>query len=105
MSRSRERRLGDYPRQSVARTLLVRRLRISARTAQKLREEHELEPDDVRAKIENVGNLPFSWDVDPNRGLRAYVYTAIGDEPVLVVLYPAIDEGADVWNLGSAYRV
>ena len=83
----------------------MQELRISARTAEKLRDKHDLEPEAIRASIENVGRLPFSWDYGEERGLRALVWTVVHDDSCLVVLYPAIGEDATVWNLGSAYRV
>jgi hypothetical protein len=89
----------------VARTLEVEELRISRRTADKLWNEHDLHPDQVRAAVEGVGRLPFRWHHHPKRGLRAMILTAIEDQAVLVVLYPAIGEAGTVWNLGSAYPV
>ena len=83
----------------------VRELRISARTADKLREKHDLAAEEVREAVEGVGGLQFRWDDHPERGLRAILVTAVGARAVQVVLYPALDEPADVWNLGSAYPV
>jgi hypothetical protein len=88
----------------MARTLIVSRLHISERVATKLRDVHDLEAEDVRAQIEGVGRLPFSWDNCPNRGLRALVWTAVDDDAVLAVLYPARSGSAEEWHLGSAYR-
>lgn len=86
-------------------TLEVRELRISARTADKLREKHDLDAEEVQESVEGVGGLPFRWHNHPERGLRAILVVAVGDQAVQVVLYPAEGEAADVWNLGSAYPV
>lgn len=83
----------------------VGKLNISPRTADKLREKHDLDADEVRAAVEGVGGLPFRWDNHPERGLRAILVVAVRDQAVQVVLYPAVGEAADVWNLGSAYPV
>ena len=86
-------------------TLEVGELRISSRTAEKLREKHGLDADEVREAVEDVGGLPFRWHDHPERGLRAILVTAVGNQAVKVVLYPAQGEAADVWNLGSAYPI
>ena len=88
----------------MARTLEVSELRISRRTAEKLQDEHDLDPNEVRDAVEGVGRLPFSWN-DDQRGRRAYVVTEVGGQAVLVVLYPAVGELGTVWNLGSAYAI
>ena len=85
------------------RTLEVTELRISRDTAKKILEVHKIHEDEVRAAIEGVGRLPFVWDEDDERGSRAYLVTAIRDEPVMVVLYPSEGGLGAVWNLGSAY--
>ena len=87
---------------AVARTLEVGELRISARTAEKLRDIHGLDPEKVRDAIEGVGGLPFAWTED-GRGLRARLVVEIDGEPIRIVLYPAIGCAATVWNLGSAF--
>ncbi len=87
----------------MARTLLVWRLHISDRVADKLGNKHDLTVAQVRAAVEGVGRLPFTWDDCPERGRRALVVTAIDGEAVLVVLYPARTGHADEWWLGSAY--
>jgi hypothetical protein len=84
-------------------TLEVSELRISERTAQKLLEKHALRADDVRAAVEGVGRLPFSWTYDDERGWRAIIITAVREQECVVVLYPATGELGTVWNLGSAY--
>lgn len=85
--------------------LEVGTLQISRATADKLREKHDLDAEEVREAVEGVGGLPFRWHDHPERGLRAILVTAVGDQAVEVVLYPALDEPPDVWNLGSAYPV
>lgn len=89
----------------MARSLIVDELRISERTAQKLLDKHDLHADDVRAAVEGVGRLPFSWHYQEGRGWRAILVTLIHDRRCLVVLYPAVGERATVWNLGSAYEL
>ena len=89
----------------MARTLVVSKLRISDRVAEKIRDVHQLAPEEVRGAIEGVGALPFRWDNDPRRGSRALVLTVLDDEPILVVLYPARSGDAEEWWLGSAYAL
>lgn len=81
----------------------VAELHISGRTAHKLSTRHGLQPDEVRAAIEQVAGLPYSWHDHPERGLRAIVRTEIRGRPHLVVLYPEPNALGDCWNLGSAY--
>ena len=89
----------------MARTLEVRTLWISEKVRAKVRDEHDLDPDQIRASVEGVGGLPFSWGKHPETGVnRALVFTEIDDEACLVVLYPAVGYPADTWRLGSAYR-
>lgn len=87
----------------MARTLLVWRLHSSDRVADKIEAKHGLTVAQVRAAVEGVGRLPFTWTESPERGRRALIVTAIDDDPVLVVLYPARTGHADEWWLGSAY--
>jgi hypothetical protein len=89
----------------VARTLLVWRLQISDRVADKIKSEHGVSPAQVREAVVGVGPLPFRWDHHPSRGDRALVVTAIDDDPVLVVLYPATTGNAEEWWLGSVYPI
>lgn len=56
----------------------------------------------MRAAIEGVGRLPFSWEDDANPH-KARLVTEIRDRPVFVVLFPAEGEPGTVWNLGTAY--
>lgn len=51
-----------------------------------------------------VEGLPFAWDDDPERGLRAIVEVEIRRQRYLVVLYPVDDAVGGVWRLGSTYR-
>jgi hypothetical protein len=88
----------------VARTLIVSILHISDRVAEKIADDdHRLDPDEVRAAIEDVGRLPFRWNFHPERGWRAYVFTVIRNESVQVTLYPSRSGNAEEWHLGSAY--
>jgi hypothetical protein len=87
----------------VARTLVVWRLQISDRVADKIESKHGISAAQVREAVVGVGRLPFRWDHHPDRGHRALVVTAIDDQPVLVVLYPAKTGHAQEWWLGSAY--
>lgn len=82
--------------------LEVHELRISPRTAEKLRDKHALDPAAVREAVEGVGGLPFSW-IEDERGLRALLVVEVHGEPVRVVLHPAIGYPATVWNLASAH--
>lgn len=84
--------------------LEVRKLRISDRVAEKLVVKHGLDPDAVRQAVEGC-RLPFRWDHHLTRGTRALVLTSIGDEPCVVVLYPARTGDAGEWHLGSAYPI
>jgi hypothetical protein len=87
----------------VAAGIWVATLFISARTAEKLAQKHDLSPQEVRDAVVCVERLPFAWDDDPDRGRRAIVDTTIRERRVLVVLYPAADPFGDAWHLGSAY--
>lgn len=78
-------------------------LRISLGTAHKLAAWHGLQADDVREAVQCVGGLPFVWDDDAERGLRAIVHVRVKGRLCDVVLYPAGHRDDDVWNLGSAY--
>lgn len=81
----------------------VATLLISARTAEKLSQKHGLGAQEVRAAVVCVEGLNFSWNDDPDRGLRAIVSARIRRRRVLVVLYPVDDPLGDAWHLGSAY--
>jgi hypothetical protein len=89
--------------QFIVDTIWVARLNISPRTAHKISSVHGLQADEVRAAVERVPGLPFTWNDHPERGRRAIVRAVIRDRPVLVVLYPTHDPFGEVWNLGSAY--
>lgn len=81
-------------------TIWVAVLYISDRVGQKLIQKHRIDPDDARSAVLCREGLQFTWDADPDRGLRAIVETRISGRPTLVVLYPL---GDDEWHLGSAY--
>lgn len=83
----------------------VARLDYSHATAHKIRTKHRLDPEVVRLEIECVEGVPFAWNRDPERGLRAIVDLRISRRPVIAVLYPVDGPETEVWNLGSAYRV
>lgn len=78
----------------------VAELRISDATRRKIAARHHLDADDVRREIQCVSRLPYRWDEDPERGLRAIIEISVGGRRVDVVVYP---QGDDIWNLGSAY--
>lgn len=80
-------------------SIWVAELRISDRTAEKVASKHGLRVDDVRRAVQCVEGLDFAWDDHPERGRRAIVKTLIGNQVVLVVLYPTNDPVGDVWNL------
>lgn len=86
-------------------TIWVERLLISERVAIKIREKHDLETNQVRQAVVQVEGLEFSWDFDPERGVRALVDVQIGDDHVLAVLYPTENPADHTWRLGSAYVV
>jgi len=87
-------------------TIWVADLRVSRATATKIRDEHGLTEQEVKAAVVAVAGLRFTWHDHPQRGRRAIVETAIGRRRVLVVLYPRpTDAYGDSWNLGSAYPV
>lgn len=87
----------------MARSVWVEHLFISARTAEKLAEKHDLDAQHVRQQIEGVGGLRGSWDYHPERGSRLMLKVTVDQELLLVVLYPRAED--DEWNLGSAYRL
>jgi hypothetical protein len=82
--------------------LLVARLIISARTADKLPSRHGLDWHEVRDAVVGVRGLRYVWDDDPERGRRALVEITIRGKLCLVVLYPVADPSGDVYALGSA---
>ena len=87
-------------------SLWVGRLNISARTAQKVRDLHHLDPEDVRRAVECRTGLQFVWDHHPERGTRAIIESFVGNKRVLVVIYPVLgDPFGDSFNLGSAYAI
>lgn len=62
-----------------------------------------VEADDVRQAVIGVAGLRYRWDHDRDRGPRVYVEISMGDDRVLVVLYPVDHPLGDVYALGSAY--
>ncbi len=87
------------------RSLWVAELAISARTADKIRSKHNIEPDEVRQALVCVAGLEFTWHKDEERGERALVAVALRGRPALAVLYEAEHPMGDSWNLGSIYFV
>ena len=89
-------------------TIWIARLLISERVMRKILDDHGIDPDEVRAAVEQVEGLDFSWVYEPERGrVNPYVIvrTKIGEEDALVVLYPTDDPMDHEWRLGSAYRI
>jgi hypothetical protein len=84
-------------------SIWVRQLRISRQVAEKIVREHRIWPQEVREAVERVSGLDFSWDYDPDRGVRVLVQVQIRGDDALVVLYPTDDPADNVWRLGSAY--
>lgn len=83
-------------------SIWVARLKISLRTAEKIRQKHRIEPDEVWDEVECVDGLTFVWDYSEDQGgWRAIVEVHLPRGTMLVVLFPTREE--DVWNLGSAY--
>lgn len=62
-----------------------------------------VDADDVRRAVVGAQGLRYRWRDDPVRGRRAYVEIFVGDDRVLVVLYPVVHPLGDVYALGSAY--
>lgn len=89
-------------------TIWIARLLISERVMRKIIDEHGIYPGEVRAAVEQVEGLDFSWVYEPERGRvspYAIVRTKIGEEDALVVLYPTDDPMEHGWRLGSAYYI
>lgn len=84
-------------------SIWVGQLRISRRVAEKIVNNHGIWPLEVREEVERVSGLVFSWDYDPDRGVRALVEVQIRGKDALVVLYPTENPADNVWRLGSAY--
>ena len=84
-------------------TIWVARLSISTRVAQKIIEDHEITPDEVRDAVQCQRGLIAARNVHPTRGERFLVETSIRGRSVLVVHYERADPLRDSWNLGSAY--
>ena len=82
----------------------IAELMISDRTALKIATKHGLSADEVKAAVEKVVGLRFSWDYDLVRGERAILKVRIKGHKRLVVLYPDRAGRDGVWHLGSAYE-
>jgi hypothetical protein len=85
------------------RSLWVARLYISDATKEKLASRHSIDWHDVNQAIVGASGLRYTWDDDPERGLRALVEASIGGRTCIVVLYEVEDTLGDAWALGSAY--
>jgi hypothetical protein len=83
--------------------LWVARLHISEDTRVKIHNKHDLDAQEVRLHVECVERLFYTWEDDPERGLRAIVQVWINGRHVLVVLYPVTSGADDEYHLGSAY--
>lgn len=88
-------------RPGVTRAVAVAELRISERTAEKLRDGHGVDADDVRDAVENVPGLRGNMHFHPQRGWRMLLAVQVRGESCRVVLYPT--DADEVWNLGTAY--
>lgn len=89
-------------------TIWIARLLISERVMRKIIDQHGIYPAEVRAAVERVEGLDFSWVYEPERGRpSAYIIirTKIGQEDALVVLYPTDNPMDHAWRLGSAYYI
>lgn len=84
-------------------SIWVAELRVSDQTAEKIASKHGLEVGAVRQAIVCVEGLPYVIDIDPQRGERAIVRTAVAGRECDLVLYNARHPLGDVWHLGSAY--
>jgi len=87
----------------VPRSLWVAQLIISDATKEKLSGRHGLDWREVNAAIVGASGLQYTWDDDPERGLRAIAEAAISGRRCIVVLYPVDDPMGDTYALGSAY--
>ena len=83
----------------------VARLLISPATSAKINGKHQLSNDEIRSAVVNIRSLPYRWDNDPVRGLRAYVEVWIRNRRAIVVLRPNNDPMGDVFDLATAYFV
>ncbi|TCN40500.1 hypothetical protein EV644_106429 [Kribbella orskensis] len=84
-------------------SLWIAKLYVSERTALKVEGRHKLSVQALYDHLVGQAGLRYVWDDDPERGRRAILEIYLGDQRVLVVLYPADDPFGDAWNLGSAY--
>lgn len=86
-------------------TVWVARLHISARTAAKITQRHDITPDEVREAIVCVPGLRGRWHDHPERGRRALVDLLIRGRLAVAVLYPSDSALGDEWDLGSVYHL
>ena len=89
-------------------TIWIARLLISERVMRKIINEHGIYPGQVRAAVERVEGLDFSWVWEPERGREnpyVIVRTQIREGDALVVLYPTNEPMDHEWRLASAYYV
>ncbi|GEM_PF-1792375 len=87
-------------------TIWIARLLISERVGQKIIDQHDIGPGEVRAAVVQVEGLDFSWVYDePGKGAYVIVRAQIRGENALVVLYPTDNPMDHEWRLGSAYFI
>jgi hypothetical protein len=89
-------------------TIWIARLLISERIADKITDIHGITPREVRAAVERVEGLEFSWVYEPERGRSdpyAIVRTEIRNRDALVVVYPTEDPADHLWRLASVYHI
>jgi hypothetical protein len=89
-------------------TVWIARLLISERVMRKIIDEHGIYPAEVRAAVERVEGLDFSWVYESERGrVNPYIIVRakIGEKDALVVLYPTDNHMDHEWRLGSAYYI
>lgn len=72
----------------------------------KIIDKHGIQPGEVRAAVERVEGLDFSWVYEPELGRTGpyvIVRTKIREGDALVVLYPTDEPTTNEWRLASAY--
>lgn len=74
---------------------------ISERVARKIRENHQVTPEEVREAVVMTRLDRSGWDFDDERGWRLLASgTTYWGRELNAVLYPADDDGR--WRLGTA---
>lgn len=89
-------------------TIWIGRLLISEKVAQKIIDIHGISPSEVRAAVEQVTGLDFSWLYEPERGRQnpyVIVRTQIRQKDALVVIYPTDNPVDHEWRLASVYHI